>query len=176
VFPDTGPVYGKELITIFGSGFTNPSLINKGDLNPVATVGGVPCLNTTLVSATQLECEVPPGTGGKKEVVVTIGTAVTEPRSLFYTYVGPVVESVSPAKGPTYGNYTLTVLGERLGSVKALPTINLGPLSCLNTKFISSKKLTCIVPAGSIKDSLPVIVTVGPAQSDTNAKSRNSFT
>jgi hypothetical protein len=70
--PDTGPVSGGTVITIFGSG-------NKWDKEPMvdATVDGKHCVALSVLGPDSLSCTVPKGTPGTKAIRVnTSGGAI----------------------------------------------------------------------------------------------------
>jgi IPT/TIG domain/Glucose / Sorbosone dehydrogenase len=65
VFPRRGSVAGGSKLWIFGVNFAGGT--------PVVTVGGKACTGVVLMSAKKIECTLPVGTVGNKDVVVTIG-------------------------------------------------------------------------------------------------------
>jgi hypothetical protein len=64
VVPDSGATSGGTRIAITGSGTSWGS-------GAAVTIGGVPCTDVIVSSATKLECISPVGTPGSKDVVVT---------------------------------------------------------------------------------------------------------
>ncbi|XRB04701.1 sialyltransferase [Pycnococcus provasolii] len=69
VSPDHGPTEGGSTISVVGTNF-GPLDANV----PVeASVGGVPCTSTTVVSDSVVVCVTPQGTPGAKSVVVAVG-------------------------------------------------------------------------------------------------------
>jgi hypothetical protein len=66
--PDSGPVSGGTVITIFGSG-------NQWDKEPsvAASIDDKPCLAMSLLGPNSLSCTVPKGTPGSKTIRVTQG-------------------------------------------------------------------------------------------------------
>lgn len=64
VFPRRGHLTGNSKLMIFGVNFSG---------SPIVTVGGNPCTNAVLVSSNKIECTLPAGTVGRKDVVVSIG-------------------------------------------------------------------------------------------------------
>jgi IPT/TIG domain len=68
VFPRRGRLSGNSKFMIFGVKFSaSPA--------PIVTVGGNPCTGAVRKSETKIECTLPAGTAGRKDVVVTIGAA-----------------------------------------------------------------------------------------------------
>lgn len=80
VEPDSGPVAGGTVLTIYGSG-------NAWTTEPVveASIDGKPCITTTVVTDDQLSCTAPKGTPGAKTIAVTTQTELVEAYEA-YTY------------------------------------------------------------------------------------------
>lgn len=84
----SGPTTGGQTVTLRGAGFVSGT---------TARFGTVPCTNVVVVSATELTCRVPAGTG-------TVAVTVTNPDSSVaalpsaYTYVA--VSTPDPGPGP----------------------------------------------------------------------------
>jgi IPT/TIG domain/Glucose / Sorbosone dehydrogenase len=66
VFPRRGRLAGNSKLMIFGVNFSG---------SPTVTIGGSACTSVVLVSAKKIECILPLGTAGRKDVIVTIGSA-----------------------------------------------------------------------------------------------------
>jgi IPT/TIG domain/Glucose / Sorbosone dehydrogenase len=64
VFPHRGRLAGNSKLMIFGVNFSG---------SPTVTIGGSACTNVNLTSTTKIECTLPLGTAGRKDVVVAIG-------------------------------------------------------------------------------------------------------
>jgi IPT/TIG domain/Glucose / Sorbosone dehydrogenase len=77
VFPRRGALAGGSKFMIFGTNFNG---------SPTVTVGGSPCTNVVVKSANKIECRLPVGTVGRKNVVVTIG-AVSDTFANGYRYI-----------------------------------------------------------------------------------------
>jgi IPT/TIG domain len=64
VFPRRGRLAGNSKLMIFGVNFSG---------SPIVDVGGNPCTDAVLVSTNKIECILPAGLVGRKDVVVSIG-------------------------------------------------------------------------------------------------------
>jgi IPT/TIG domain/Glucose / Sorbosone dehydrogenase len=66
VFPRRGRLAGNSKLMIFGVNFSG---------SPTVTIGGSACTSVIVLSAKKIECTLPSGTVGRKDVIVTIGPA-----------------------------------------------------------------------------------------------------
>ncbi len=141
--PPSGPGVGGTRVVITGSGF--------GPGTPTVAFGGRPA---TVVShdpgGTSVTVIAPADPGGPVAVTVTAagppaaGTSPSTPAST-YTYVVPVVSSVSPAKGPPAGGGTVRVTGS--GFV-AVSSVTVGTAAATDVHVDGPDELTATVPAG----------------------------
>ncbi len=78
--PDSGPVSGGTVVTIYGSG-------NKWDKDAgvEADIDGKPCISTTVLGPDSLSCVVPKGTPGSKSISVISKSGTVEAFDA-YTY------------------------------------------------------------------------------------------
>ena len=102
--PPMGPTYGGEKVQIFGSGFGN------GKQNIAAFLGGNPCLSTTYVSDSQIECITPAGSAGLANVSIQINSRMFDLKGRF-EYMQPRMYTIEPAVGPAYGGQEVAVTG-----------------------------------------------------------------
>jgi IPT/TIG domain len=79
VSPNTGSTNGGTAVTITGSGFVSPSTV---------TIGGVLAQAVTVVSSTQIKCNVPTHAAGTQTIVVSNANGSSSPSSGF-TYTLP---------------------------------------------------------------------------------------
>jgi large repetitive protein len=146
--PDAGvPWYGNETLIIFGKYFGSETDI------PSVTIGGVPCLSSKLISDEEIKCVVPPGRG-EQEVVVTVkGTSNAKKSTI--KYLPPVIHKLSPDYGPSYGNTTVVLIGERL--IHPLhekvgeafdSEVTFGGEPCSKISKISPTRIVCEIPDG----------------------------
>jgi IPT/TIG domain/Glucose / Sorbosone dehydrogenase len=64
VFPRRGRLAGNSNLMIFGVNFSG---------SPTVTIGGSACTDVIVASARKINCTLPSGTAGRKDVVVSIG-------------------------------------------------------------------------------------------------------
>ncbi len=137
ISPAAGPLSGGQQVTITGRGFHagaadyTPGGANT-QISTTVTFGGVPLANVVFVDSTTITGTVPPAaTGGAVDVVaewrVTTNvadtpstTTVTATKANGYLYENPpVIASLSPGGGPTYGDTVVTITGANFGSSAA---------------------------------------------------------
>jgi hypothetical protein len=136
VSPNSGPAAGGTTVTITGSGFT-----------PSATVkfGNVAATHVTYISSTKLTAVAPAQSAGTHNVFVTTSAGTTSAVSGDqYTYVAAVVTGVSPNSGPAAGGTTVTITGS---GFTPSATVKFGNVAATHVTYVSSTKLTAVVPA-----------------------------
>jgi len=153
VTPSSGIEAGGESVTIDGANFV---------ATPTVTFGGVPASNVTFVSAAQLTCTTPAGTG-TVDVVVTNPDTLSGTLAAGFTYnPPPTVTSVTPSTGDQAGGTSVTIGGSNF---VATPTVTFGGVAATNVTFVSAAQLTCTTPAGT--GTVNVVVTNPDTQSGT---------
>lgn len=105
--PASGPTSGGTIITIFGANF--------GVAQGTARFDNVPMTVNTWDDA-QIEAVLPEGVGLDFPIEVTTATGDTS-NSYPFSYLGPTVESIDPASGPTAGGTVLTIHGSNFGAI-----------------------------------------------------------
>jgi outer membrane protein OmpA-like peptidoglycan-associated protein len=152
VSPAGGRLTGGETITITGSGLDGgagvPGLASPA---PEVTVGGSACLNETVVSATELTCEVPAAVAGTQDVKVTASNG-TDTEVGGYKYVDvPQIASLSPVKGSLAGGTTLTVSGTHLDTTTSVKVDGVAcPGTGAHDAYVATPtSVTCTVPAAA---------------------------
>lgn len=77
--PSSGPTTGGTIIRILGksTGWSESTQVSVGD---------TPCLSTTVVSATEIECATPPHVAGAVSIAITDGTSIPDVVYDAYTY------------------------------------------------------------------------------------------
>ena len=83
---------------------------------PAIKIGDAYCLQTRWVSDTEARCLVPPGLG--KNHIVSLGPVnglYSDPKAdnVRWEYERPVVSTILPRNGPTYGNQSTKIYGEK---------------------------------------------------------------
>jgi hypothetical protein len=137
---DFGPSSGGQEISLSGTNFR---------AGAVVTVGGVPCALTTLVSATEIRCTTPPGSGGPLAITVTNADAQSTVLSSAYTYAAaPTVTSLGQGNGPPTGGQMLQINGTGFRSHADL-SASINGVPCGATVFVSATQVTCLTPAGT---------------------------
>jgi uncharacterized repeat protein (TIGR02543 family) len=151
VTPDRGPAAGGTTLTLSGSGYGADTHV---------TVGGVACALQS-VTATQLTCVTPAGSGTAAVNVNTPGGTATA--SFTYTNV-PTIKLVKPSQGPTAGGGTLQLTGT---SFTPGTTVTVGGLVCGAVQVTSDTHLTCTLPAHSVGSVTVTVATTGGSANGT---------
>ena len=103
ISPISGPITGGTVVTITGTNFTGATAVMFG--NTAAT-------SFTLDSATQITATAPAEVVGVVDITVAInGVASPVTANDQFTYVGPLVTSISPSSGPMTGGTVVTITG-----------------------------------------------------------------
>ncbi|MGE3610425.1 MAG: IPT/TIG domain-containing protein [Bacteriovoracaceae bacterium] len=158
VSPSSGYTTGGDLITITGSSF---------DSGASVVVGGNDCTGVTYVNSSTLTCTTPSGTAGAATVTVINSDTQSASLASAFTYDDTLsVTNVSPRVGSLAGGGTLTISGK--GFVSGA-TVTVGGAACTTPTFVSSKYLTCILPAHAAG-----AVTVQVTNPDTTSASKVS--
>jgi hypothetical protein len=112
--PKVGPIYGGNTIRVKGQNL-GASVVNGAvrGATPVLFIGGDPCLATRYVDVSTIVCLVAPSYKEritdemvKVKVTLMVGGEFVH-GELDYSYEAVVLTSVSPSRGPIYGNFSL---------------------------------------------------------------------
>ncbi|MBS1566456.1 MAG: VCBS repeat-containing protein, partial [Bacteroidetes bacterium] len=127
-------------ITITGYNFTGTTSV---------TIGGAPVASFTVVSSTQIT--VVAGEGMEGDIVVTTpyGTASIS----YVSFVGPVINTISPLSGPV--GSTVTITGNNFSAVTASDHVFFGAVAA-QVVSASATSLTVKVPAGASNQPVSV--------------------
>jgi hypothetical protein len=128
-------------ISIFGVNLGAP------ELNPTAFVGGRSCTATKWVSSREIRCLVPPGHGKKLNVSVVIAGLRADTKGKF-SYFEPQVHEIKPCVGPTYGNLTVDIIGQGLGTPLTKPLVTVGGIECMSVEVSNPSRIRCTIPPG----------------------------
>ncbi|MEI6728037.1 MAG: DUF2341 domain-containing protein [bacterium] len=152
---------------------TNPtsSVASETNSSVAVTFGGVPATSTTFVSATLLTVKVPASTlsgnkTGAVDVVVTNpdGTSVTSANG--FSYLPPVVSTVTPNTGNTLGNYEVTINGSNFGETTLKRKVTLSNNSTLNDFWYYFRLDTAsLISASKLRSDCTDLVVLGADQS-----------
>jgi hypothetical protein len=143
---------GGTNVTVTGSGFTEPRVVNFGQ---------VPAQDLTFVDDTQLTVTSPQATAaGTVDVTVTTlaGTSPTSPADRF-TYgpgAAPTVTGINPDRGSVAGGTNVTVTGTGFTGATG---VNFGEVAAQNPAVTSDTQLTVTSPQ-AVGPAGPVDVTV----------------
>jgi len=142
---------GGETIEIFGTAFLQLGLSVK--------VAGESCSNVKYISATKITCQIPPGTGLNRPILVLVGKIFSQAQP-YISYAVPVVNSITStactAQGtdikdcPRPGNVAITLSGSNFGASNAIVLV--GGAACNSVVHVASKpheQVTCTLPSGT---------------------------
>ncbi|KAJ4461864.1 putative phospholipase D [Paratrimastix pyriformis] len=152
VSPATGLIGGGTELTLTGTNFRTGVTV---------TLGGVPCHNPTLTSATRLTCTTAPGAAGVVAVVLanTDLTTVTKTNGFTYVELGlsPDLLSITPAAGPQDAATGVTLSGSNF---RAAMTVTVGGQACTGVNVTAyGSQATCTVAAGGPNGPADVVLT-----------------
>ena len=177
----SGPSYGRSEFEIEG---VNVGIGRGKDVSPpTILIGGMPCIETTVLTNFSLLCLTPAynasfhtiGTVGRDgnelvnhpdELPITILLGPDESVAVAdvnYTFLPPIVDVVQGKSfGAQYGGEQLTLIGTRMGlSLVAKPSIMVGSFPCTRVQVHESgRRVTCVTTAGTGAD-LPITLNNG---------------
>ena len=141
--PHGGPAAGAFDITVYGSRF------GAAAANIFMTVGETRCPTIKIVEEDKVfVCVAPPGTGGSKDVVVSIaGIPVRKQRQFIYD--APSITAIVPSLISSQPNQLITVLGKNFGAIDMTPAVfitgkALAP--CSFTSWVADTSIRCTTP------------------------------
>jgi phospholipase C len=158
VTPRAGPLAGASTVTINGNNLSGATAVRFGSANAssytVSEVGSI-----TAVS--------PAGTGTVDVTVTTAGgTSATIAADQFRYATVPAVSDVSPAKGPTGGNTSVTITGRGFTEASA---VKFGSASATSFTLVSATSIIASSPAqapGAVTVSVTTPGGTSPASSE----------
>lgn len=145
ISPNTGPLSGNAVVTIFGKNFTEIQEVKFGDIQASSYV---------VESDTKITATVPTGDSGEVTVTVTNlrGKSVASEFAKFF-YVPnvtgpapPTVTNVSPNTGPTGGGTSVTITGTNFTGASA---VKFGTTPVGSFIVVNATTITTTSPAGS---------------------------
>lgn len=168
VSPAQADASGGALLTLTGSGF------GAGD---VVTLGGIPCIDVVIASATSLSCTTPVGAAGLVDVAVVgvDGQSAVRPDGFLFEQALRVL-GVKPSRGAYTGDVFVTISGsgfERLlrASTLTSPVVAFFgglPGDPRELTVVSDNLITCRTPGPSNTGLLDVQVTIATITIDAN--------
>ena len=136
--PTSGPAAGGSLVTITGTNFTGPSVVDFG------TNAGT---DLTVISSTKITADSPAGSGLVDVTVTTPGgTSATSSADQFTYIAAPAVTALSPTSGPAGGDTLVTITGTNFTGASV---VDFGPNAATNLTVVSATKITADSPAGT---------------------------
>jgi hypothetical protein len=138
---------------------------------PAIKIGDAYCLQTRWVSDTEARCLVPPGLG--KNHIVSLGPvnglySDSKADNVRWEYERPVVSTILPRNGPTYGNQSTKIYGENFGkcftyisytttkgvkgpSARFCPTVypSIDCEPCKSFTRVNSRLIECVADTGA---------------------------
>jgi hypothetical protein len=148
VTPNQGVLAGGTAIQIFGTGFKSGATV---------LVGASACTSVNFVSATEIDCTTPSGTGAQAIQVTNPDSQLGSLASAFTFQSSVFISSISPTSGAPAGGTTLTLHG---GGFVAGALIKVNGASCTTT-LDSGIQAHCTTPAASAGSYNVTITTAG---------------
>uniref|UniRef100_A0A8C8VH56 Hepatocyte growth factor receptor n=1 Tax=Pelusios castaneus TaxID=367368 RepID=A0A8C8VH56_9SAUR len=159
IFPSSAPLEGGTRLTVCGWDF-GFSKNNRFDFkNTAVLIGGKPCtLEIKVSNGSKLECIVAAAKKPSFNITSSVSSGHgTSPFNTF-SYVNPVITSISPTYGPKSGGTLLTLSGKYLKSGKSRE-IYVGGKPC-TLKSDSDSTVECYTPAQRIPSEYPVKIKI----------------
>ncbi|KAM9582496.1 hepatocyte growth factor receptor isoform 4-T8 [Guaruba guarouba] len=168
ILPSSAPLEGGTKLTLCGWDF-GFSKNNRFELkNTVVHIGGQICaLEAKSSNKNKLECTVPAGKNPSFNISSSV--SVGHGKTLFntFSYVNPVITSISPTYGPKSGGTLLTISGKYLNSGKNR-RIFVGEKLC-TLQSVSASTVECYTPAQRIPQEYRVRVGIDKAIRDASS-------
>jgi hypothetical protein len=155
------PTSGTTTITIYGKNLVPP---------PTAKIGVTESLGVTLISDSSITLITPAGVGVGLAITGTFNgdAAITDLR---FTYDAPVVTSVNPGNGQTFGGNYVTIQGYNFGKASeiGLVSASIGSTACRSVLALTDHVAVKCEINGGFGIALPVRFIVA-SQSSNNDK------
>uniref|UniRef100_A0A674INV5 Hepatocyte growth factor receptor n=1 Tax=Terrapene triunguis TaxID=2587831 RepID=A0A674INV5_9SAUR len=155
IVPRSAPLEGGTRLTVCGWDF-GFSKNNRFDLkNTAVLIGGKPCtLEVKVSNKNKLECTVAAAKNPSFNITSSVSSGHGTSSFNTFSYVNPVITSISPTYGPKFGGTLLTLSGKYLKSGKSRE-IYVGGKPC-TLKSESDSTVVCYTPAQRIPSEYPV--------------------
>ncbi len=138
VTPAAGPSIGGTVLTITGTNFVAGATV---------TVGGTAATAVSVVNNTTISATAPPHAAGAVSLTVTSPDGQTATVATAFTYTvsapAPVINTVTPASGPTSGGSLLTINGANFA---AGATVTVGGTPATGITVVNSTTITATSP------------------------------
>ena len=151
----TGPAKGGTSVIITGTNFTGVTAVK---------FGVVKATSFTVNSATQITAIAPAEAAAAVDVTVTAGggTAISPTQ---YSYVGPLVSSISPDAGPLRVGTVVTITGSGFADVTA---VKFGGRAAANFTVVSTTEIMATAPSAAGIVAITVATTSGTSPNSVN--------
>jgi hypothetical protein len=137
VSPTSGPTAGGTAVTLTGSGFLE---------GVRALFDGVPCRDPVRVDETVLLCETPPGRAGPVDVeIVAEDGASTRLVGAFVYIPPPVIDGVTPDRGPDLGGTVIDIIGSGFVD-ETIVLVDGAP--CVSQIIVDESSIVCMTGGG----------------------------
>ncbi|MHB8877881.1 MAG: beta strand repeat-containing protein [Myxococcaceae bacterium] len=154
IAPTSGFAVGGTSVTITGTNFAAPAIVN---------IGGTGAATVVVVNSTTITATTPPGTPGAADVAVSIDTVIATLAGAFTYVPAPTVTSLNPAFGYASGGTAVTITGT--GFLPAA-TVTFGGTAATTVTVVSATSITATTPAGTA-GAADVVVTNSDTQTGT---------
>ena len=163
ISPNSGPLAGASSVTITGTNFRD----DKPSSDTIVTIDGNPCTGVIVNSSGSLTCNLPAGSSGTKDVVVTNydgQNSGTSGNGLYSYILPPSITSFSPTTGRLSGNFPVTIVGNNFYPAS---TVTINGAEC-SSPVVTSTQISCIAPSNPA-GAQSLTVTNPDGQSETSA-------
>ncbi|KAM4676436.1 hepatocyte growth factor receptor isoform 2-T2 [Discoglossus pictus] len=154
IFPTSAPVDGGTQLTICGWDF----VLGKNNFNLKNTdvrIGEKRCLvDRRNSNQNRLQCKIDSVSSARFNISSSLSNGKQDVNFSTFSYVNPVITSVSPTYGPKSGKTLLTLKGHYLNSGKHRE-ISINKQTC-TIKSVSSTVIECFTPGSSKAESFPI--------------------
>ncbi|KAM7120583.1 hepatocyte growth factor receptor isoform 2-T2 [Molossus nigricans] len=168
VFPTSAPLEGGTTLTICGwdFGFRRN---NKFDVKKTRILLGNESCTLTLSESTtnMLKCTVGPAVNEHFNMSIIISSGRGTVQYSTFSYVDPIITSISPSYGPKTGGTLLTLTGKYLNSGNSRH-ISIGGKTC-TLKSVSDSVLECYTPAQTSPTEFPIKLKIDLANRETDS-------
>lgn len=138
ITPNTGTYQGGTSVTISGNYFNNATSV---------TFDGVAATDLVVVNDETITVTTPPNSVGTASVVVTTPYGSNPPNTLYtYDAPAPVVLSITPNAGSSYGGTSVSIEGEHFVSVIG---VKIGGAWATSVSVVNYQTITAISPNGT---------------------------
>ncbi|KAB0344305.1 hypothetical protein FD754_021231 [Muntiacus muntjak] len=168
VFPTSAPLEGGTTLTVCGWDF-GFKRNNKFDLKKTRVlIGNESCTLTLSESTTNmLKCTVGPAMNEHFNMSIVISNSRGSVQYSTFSYVDPIITSISPSYGPKTGGTLLTLTGKHLNSGNSRH-ISIGGKTC-TLKSVSHSILECYTPAQSTPSEFSIKLKIDLANREVNS-------